>query len=923
MKNSILNVWLVVFGLVIILWTNGLSASAPDTTDQVLRIVAAPYEPFVYEQKGQLAGFDVDVVKMICNMNHWRYHIHLTTFQDMLHQIDMDSADIAIGAIYKTDERVSRFQFSQSYLKTGLVLVSTSEKPLHSIADIAGKRIGVKANATGEVLARSLVSSQTRSFDIVRYTATDSSLEALSQGTIDGLFNDYINSQIQITRHYQGKLIIASGWFGPKFLTRVDLAYPIGKSFLPRLIVFNQALNRLESMGTMDELEQKWFIHPLGFDWQKMLMWGSVGLFLFLILLGIGFVIYRIHLKRRVSARSETYYKSIIENSSDIITLISKDGEIKYINDSAIRLLGYSSERLIKRNLFEIIPDGEAQQILDFYQKIKSRKGGVVSGTFDIFDRWYKARTLEVTGRIIRTEEGDDQLVINARDVTQRNEAEKEILLFKNAVESVNEAISITDMQDTFLFVNRAFSDLYGYNREELIGRNVSILRVPTNEQPDIKNILNETIRGGWSGEILNRKKDGTVFPIRLSTSIIRDDHDQPVALIGVAIDVTEENRLEEELQRAEKLESLGVLAGGIAHDFNNILTSVIGNLSLAKSYIGNPEKLAKLLDSAEQASTRATELTRRLLTFSKGGNPIREHIELETYLREILEFSLSGSNVNFVIRVDHDLNDVLADRNQLDQGFRNVIINADQSMPQGGTLTVSAQNVTTDDSQSVPGLEAGPYVRIDFQDEGVGINLDNLDKIFDPFYSTKKGGSGLGLATTYSIIKKHHGTIEVDSEIGKGTTFSIFLPAVSGQHHSDTTGISGNGQDTISGHVLVMDDEESVREVCGEMLHHLGLDVAYAANGREAIQQYKAAKENSRPFDLLIMDLTIPGGMGGMEAIQYLKEYDPGVKAIVSSGYSTNPAMAEYQNYGFQGVVNKPYQLEDLKKVVLKMLEN
>ncbi len=381
--------------------------------------------------------------------------------------------------------------------------------------------------------------------------------------------------------------------------------------------------------------------------------------------------------------------------------------------------------------------------------------------------------------------------------------------------------------------------------------------------------------------------------------------------------EIAERERMESELSRVQQLESLGLLAGGIAHDFNNLLGAIMGNVSLAMLDVDPANPVYRQLAKAEQASLRAQELTRQLLTFSRGGEPVKKLIALSGVLSEAAGFSLRDSRVLHELAIPKDLWPVEADEGQLMQVFNNLLINADQAMPSGGIIRIWAQNITLGPGSDLP-LGAGRYVKISVSDEGTGIPAEYVAKVFDPFFTTKQKGSGLGLAAGYSIIRKHEGLITVESELGRGTTFHVYLPASQGDvtvSWRDDTVLKG------CGHVLVMDDEEEMRHTTGDMLVRLGYTADYASDGGEAIAKYQQAQEAGRPFGAVIMDLTVPGGMGGKEAARKLLEIDPEARIIVSSGYSHDPIMSDFRSYGFQGVVTKPYRMRDLSEVVAAVI--
>nr|HPI91163.1 ATP-binding protein [Spirochaetota bacterium] len=355
------------------------------------------------------------------------------------------------------------------------------------------------------------------------------------------------------------------------------------------------------------------------------------------------------------------------------------------------------------------------------------------------------------------------------------------------------------------------------------------------------------------------------------------------------------------------------VLAGGIAHDFNNLLTSILGNVSMARSLGSLEGRIAELFDKIEQAVKRSISLTHQLLTFSKGGEPIKKTVYLPDVIKESATLILSGSKVKPEYDIDNGLYQVYADQGQISQVFNNIIINAMQAMPAGGFLTIKARNV--DDIQDIAPLPGGKYIAVSFSDQGIGIHRDNLNRIFDPYFTTKQGGTGLGLASSYSIIKKHNGYLDVSSTVGTGSTFSVYLPA------SDAGEIDREPESSErpggTGRILVLDDEEIILDVAVSMLKYLGYTPDTAADGREAIRKYTGGLEQGEPYDAVIMDLTIPGGMGGREALVELLKIDPAVTAIVSSGYSEDPVMARYEKYGFTGILLKPYKLQDISAIL------
>ena len=497
--------------------------------------------------------------------------------------------------------------------------------------------------------------------------------------------------------------------------------------------------------------------------------------------------------------------------------------------------------------------------------------------------------------------------------------AEKERLAV--TLRAMAEGVVTTDIDGRVQFMNPAAATFTDWNATAAIGRAVSEVCDLSNDhtgQPvdvPVARVARGDIVADLPPQTRLTARDGTRGLVAGCCAPIHHLDSRVTGMVLVLRDVTERERLEQELVRATRLESVGVLAGGIAHDFNNILTAVMGNLGLAAADVPATTEAGRSLRAAEKAALRARDLTQQLLTFAKGGEPLRAAVRLEGIIREMTAFALHGSQVKPVYDLAPDLWPAEVDKGQIGRVVQNLVINAVQAMPVGGALRIAARNERVGEAGPAP-LAPGAYILIEITDTGTGIAPEYLERIFDPYFTTKQTGSGLGLAAVYSVVKKHQGHVAVESRLGVGTTFRVWLPASQGTPASEPPEPAA-GPTALKGRVLFMDDEESIRRMAVSLMGRFGLDVVGVGDGAEAVKHFCEAREAGKPFSVVVMDLTVPGGMGGREAIARLREIDPNVKAIVSSGYSSDPVLANYRAHGFCGVVAKPYRFDDFGRVL------
>ncbi len=485
-------------------------------------------------------------------------------------------------------------------------------------------------------------------------------------------------------------------------------------------------------------------------------------------------------------------------------------------------------------------------------------------------------------------------------------------------LQSIGDGVIATDTHGTVIIINDAAQKLTGCAQDEAEGQHLSkvfIIQHELTEKP-LDNPVEMVLKTGALYELSNHTvlvaKDGTRRIIADSAAPIKDNQGNILGVVLVFRDMTEKTQLLEQAQRAQRLESIGVLAGGIAHDFNNILEGVFGYLGLAAVEI-NDEHISEMIRNALKSIERAKGLTSQLLTFAKGGEPIKKNQSIVPIVRDTVLFATSGSNVRVSFSFSENLANAEFDANQISQVIENIALNALQAMPGGGTISVEGKNVHFGEGEH--SLLSGDYIQISIRDSGIGISKDLLMKIFDPFFTTKSKGQGLGLATSYSIITKHKGTIEAESTAGNGSSFHIFLPATKVQEIEKTQSLKNIH--LLGGKILVLDDEPVMQDIMTKFLEHLGFSSKVAGEGKDAIELFIQEKNSGVPFDALIFDMTIKGGMSGKDAIQEIRKINPSIPAFAMSGYSDDPAISRPELYGFNGSLSKPFKIEELQELL------
>jgi len=610
--------------------------------------------------------------------------------------------------------------------------------------------------------------------------------------------------------------------------------------------------------------------------------------------------------------------RRIFDADTDAMLILSPEHKIKFLNPAAAQLIEAGETSLVGETFPFEVQTGSTAEI-----EIPDASGGSCVTELSAIDLLW---------------EGESALLVKLRDITMRRAAESALKREKErlsvTLDSIVDAVVATDNKGAVERINKEASRLIGIRNEEAVGRPLS--EVLNLKHPDTGKPLSDpsidllspefTERLSRAGFPLVQKDGGETLLVTAEMRCILDEEGKSHGCVTVLRDITKRKKDEEELFKAEKLNSISLLAGGIAHDFNNMLTAILGNISVVRMNVDEEDENSRKLLAAERAALQAKSLTQQLLTFSKGGAPVLQVTTIDQLVEESALFILRGSNVKCQVEKDPSLWAIDADKGQISQVINNLIINADQAMPKGGTIHLSLRNQRIRHAE-VATLKAGDYVCIEVRDEGTGISPENMKRIFDPYFTTKDYGNGLGLASSYSIVKGHQGAMTVDSEMGKGASFKVYLPKTKNKTPtpSKEDAKKEKAHDTIhkgKGRILVMDDMEAMMMVAGEILTMLGYEVAFSTNGEEAIQAYKKAKESGEPFDAVVFDLTVPGGMGGEEASKILIEYDPDLIAIASSGYTTSNVMSDYKNSAFKAVVPKPYRIKEMSDTLNRVLQ-
>ncbi len=909
----------------------------------------APFE-FI-DKNGKYSGYSSDYIQLLNQRLGLNIKIVPSlSWKEVMKQTGLGKIDM-LAAVGLSNKRSEFLLYTTPYIGFHRMIFCRSDLPfIEGLDDIANLRIAVQTNSSHAAWLREHTSLKPDYYDTLQQT-----LESVAAGNADVLIGN-----LAACTYWIRKLNLTTVRIGAPVDQERQMLYMAVKKEWPQLVsILNKGLASITTQEA-ETIRNRWTAAGYSVGLSATIVWQRILLVCLAAFTAIGFFWFwnnrlQQEIKRRVSAETSLleYQEQLVtkvaertreleENKNYLQAVFDAPGEAFFIHDAEtgtvldvnktmLRMFGLTYKEALQVPLADLCAG-----TFPYIQKEAEKKIQLAIHDGPQTFEWLAKKN---NGELFWTEIGltltvfsDHSYVIAVvRNIDARKKAEQVLANEQErlavTLRSIADGVITTDTQGKISILNKVAEELTGWSYEEAKGKDFCEVFHLVNEKTGlpctspVDKVLQHGQVIGLNIDTTLIARDGRRKSIADSGAPIRDNNSVIIGVVLVFRDVTNEKKLEQELLKIRKLEAVGVLAGGIAHDFNNILSSILGTIELTAQIIGDKHKASPLLDQALKATFRATRLTQQLLTFAKGGEPVKETTPLPQLIRDSADFVLRGSSVSCDYVFPDDLRLVDIDTGQMSQVIQNIIINARQAMPEGGRIRIHAANVHDTSVEPMLSIHGnGAFIKIAIQDSGIGISESIIDKIFDPYFSSKEEGSGLGLAICHSIISKHDGHITVQSTPGDGTTFTLYLPA-SAKTSIMTEAINSENPSAEPALIMVMDDDEMLRTVARSQLEYLGHSVLPAEDGDSAVARYTECLHTDKPVDLIIMDLTIPGGMGGKEAAQEILALNPEAKIIVTSGYSNDPVMANYREYGFQESLLKPFDLRKLRKVILSVL--
>lgn len=867
------------------------------------------------EYKGLLVDF-LDEIETKIGVN-FVFH-HFNQWSDLIEYSKVNNTFVIVG-IAATENRRHYLSFTDPFIKVPYVIVAKRSSSIKTIDDLVGKKICTVANYA----INDFLKEKDPTLTITPVADNREGLRSVSTGIFDAMVLNQMYASFIIEEQGITNLKIA-GESG--YLNRLSAAASIQDPILSGIL--EKAVDQI-TPRTKRKLYQKWLGHPFE-TVSRTLLTTLLGIILCISTLLAIFWGWNISLKKTVQKRtrdiiqSRENYKTTLKSIGDGVITTDAEGNITGLNHVAEQLVGCEEEHALGRpltSMFTIVDTrtketlhNPAEQVITSGETINHpHNPTLISSTGEEY-------VIDDSAAPIKDDQGNIfGVILVFRDITHRYRTQQKLLKneqqLKQYISHAPIGVAVLNLRYEFIQVNKKICEFSGYHEDELLQKELKDL-LPKTYHGDLAHGLHQARECGSSNispEFTH--KNGTNLFSSIDIGFVTNDK-----YLIFFNDINQQKLAEEELLKMNKLRSIGTLAGGIAHDFNNILMGLFGNIDIAQEMIEHDHPAYDFLHRAGKSLGRASRLTQQLLTFSKGGAPVKEHTQVLLLIREAIDFDLAGSNILPVVHYDDDIWLTDVDKGQIGQVLSNLFINAKQAMPDGGNLSIDLENCVIENLSTLP-LEAGDYVKITITDTGMGIEKEHLPRIFDPYFSTKQTGSGLGLASTYSIVLKHQGHIKVHSKMGEGSTFTLYLPA---SRKPQLEKARSKNIETIhleDCRILAMDDDLEILHLIGRMLSKTKAQLTTTVCGEEAIQKYTEALKADQPYDVVILDLTVPGAMGGQETAGHILKIDPAAQLIVSSGYAEDPVLANHKKYGFIDVLSKPYTKTTLLEAVGRVM--